>query len=654
VELAQGAGGVAAGRDDPLIGKLLDRRYDIRGQIARGGMATVYLALDTRLDRLVAVKVMHPSLAEDPDFVARFHREARTAAGLSHGNVVAVYDQGWDGPYAFLVMEFVAGRTLRALIEERGRLSAGQALSVLEPIASALGAAHARGLVHRDVKPENVLLGDDGRVLVADFGLARAIEVNALTATTGLLLGTVAYVSPEQVRSGRADPRSDVYAAGIVLFEMLTGEAPYDGDTPLSVAYRHTHDDVPAPSTLVAGLPLAVDGLVLAMTARDPDERLPDGTRLLAAVRSARSSLPVGDDRDADAASLTRLPPDQAVTARIDRPAATVVLPKDAQPWQQPLPAPAQRTGSDTPIVGTPVERPRRRRARRIALVTLAVILLAAAGGGGGWWYGKGRFTHVPGLRGLSASAARQLASRDHLVPVTDPAAYSDTVGAGLVLAQSPGTGARLTRGSSVHLRLSLGRQMFSVPAVQRGETVAAPTAAVNAANLKVTGTSESYDPSIAKGALLGITPAAGTKLTAGGGVQLSVSKGPQPIGVPAAAPGSDPKTVEAAITSAGLDVSVQQQTSTDVPDGQVISESPAAGTPVLPGSTVTVVVSTGPPLVSLPDTTGQDVDQATAELQALGLKVSVHRFPFSDTVQGQRPTGGQVRVGSTVTLYVY
>ncbi|MEP6760580.1 MAG: protein kinase, partial [Sporichthyaceae bacterium] len=241
---------------DPLVGRVLDGRYHVESRLARGGMATVYLALDRRLDRTIAVKVMHPQLAEDEEFVSRFIREAKSAARLSHPNVVAVYDQGADDGAVFLAMEHVAGRTLRDLMREKGRLSPRQTLEIMESVLAALGAAHHAGIVHRDVKPENVLLADDGRIKVADFGLARAVSGGTNhTSATGVLMGTVAYLSPEQVERGVADPRSDVYAAGILMFEMLTGAKPYDGETAIQVAYRHVHDDVPAPSSMVPGLP---------------------------------------------------------------------------------------------------------------------------------------------------------------------------------------------------------------------------------------------------------------------------------------------------------------------------------------------------------------------------------------------------------------
>jgi eukaryotic-like serine/threonine-protein kinase len=279
---------------DPLVGRLLDGRYRLERTIARGGMATVYLGTDTRLDRVVAVKVLRAALAEDPEFVERFTREARAAARLSSADVVAVFDQGRDAAtgVAYLVMEHVRGRTLRDVLRERGALPAHQALALLEPVLRALAAAHAAGLVHRDVKPENVLVADDGRVKVADFGLARAFETTSLTSTTGVLLGTVAYLSPEQVEHGSADPRSDVYAAGIVLWELLTGAPPYQSDSPLSVAYRHVNEDVPAPGEVVDGVPASVDELVRRATRRDPAARPVDAGALLAEVRAVLADLP--------------------------------------------------------------------------------------------------------------------------------------------------------------------------------------------------------------------------------------------------------------------------------------------------------------------------------------------------------------------------
>src|SRR3954452_13211692 len=276
---------------DPVVDRLLDGRYAVEARLARGGMASVSLATDVRLERRVAVKVMHSALAEDPEFVARFNREARAAARLSHPDAVSVYDQGTDGGHVFLVMEYVAGSPLRQVLRERGRLSPAEAVAVMDHVLAALGAAHTAGLVHRDVKPENVLVTPDGRVKVADFGLARAAAGATVTAATGPLIGTAAYLAPEQVRDGTSDARSDVYAAGVMLFELLTGRQPFSGDSAVSVAYRHVNEDVPEPSSVVAGIPGELDALVMAATARDPFDRPSDARALHASLMSVRDRL---------------------------------------------------------------------------------------------------------------------------------------------------------------------------------------------------------------------------------------------------------------------------------------------------------------------------------------------------------------------------
>lgn len=286
---------------------MLDGRYRVDARIAVGGMATVYRALDTRLDRVLALKVMHPTLAADGSFVERFIREAKSVARLAHPNVVQVFDQGTDGSYVYMAMEYVSGCTLRDVLRERGALRPRAALDILEPVLAALGAAHRAGFVHRDMKPENVLIGDDGRVKVADFGLVRSVDTQ--TSTTGAVLGTVSYLAPEQIEQGTADPRVDVYACGVVLYEMLTGGKPHSGDSPAQVLYKHIHEDVPPPSALLPGLPYELDEVVASATARNPDIRPHDAVALLAQAREARQGL---SDEQLDA-----MPP-QALSAEHD------------------------------------------------------------------------------------------------------------------------------------------------------------------------------------------------------------------------------------------------------------------------------------------------------------------------------------------------
>ena len=331
---------------DMLTGRMLDGRYHVRARIAHGGMATVYLATDTRLDREVALKVMHADLVRDADFVGRFIGEAKSVAKLSHPNIVGVYDQGADGQYLYLVMEYVPGRTLRALLRERGWLPWQEALSVIDPVLAGLAAAHRAGIVHRDVKPENVLITADGRVKVVDFGLARASAAVGNT-RAGMIIGSVSYIAPEQVSGAPTDARTDVYAAGIMLFEMLTGRVPFSGESPLAVAYAHVNSDVPAVSTLAGGIPPAVDQLVGSATSRDPQLRPPDASVFLRVARGLRG---IADPAE----QVTGAPTD----ARTDVYSAGIMLFEmltGRQPYsgETPLAVAYAHVNSDVPPVGS-------------------------------------------------------------------------------------------------------------------------------------------------------------------------------------------------------------------------------------------------------------------------------------------------------------
>ena len=591
---------------DPLVGLLLDGRYRLDGVIARGGMATVYAATDTRLDRTVAVKVMRPALAEDPDFVERFAREARAAARLSSPEVVAVHDQGTDSGTgtAYLVMEHVAGRTLRDVIRERGPLPPARALDLLEPVLRALAAAHAAGLVHRDVKPENVLLGDDGRVKVADFGLARAIESSNLTATTGLLIGTVAYLAPEQVEHGRSDTRTDVYAAGILLFELLTGVPPYTSDSPMSVAYRHVHDDVPAPSTLVEGIPAALDALVVAATRRDAAARPVDAGAFLAELRAVRGDL--GPARH-----------DTQPTLVVRRP-------------EPPDPTPRKR--------------------RPLLVWSLVASLLLGAVLAGGWYVAVGRYVDAPQVVGLTKVEATAALQEAGFEVEFLPSEHSEDVPAQHIIRQDPE--GRILPGGTVLLLNSLGPDRRAVPEVL-GRTQADAVALLERAGLEVGGVTEAFSSVRAKGTVVSTSPAVGQRLRPGTEVALVVSKGPELLAVPDVV-GEAQDDAKAALAKAGFDSAVTLVFSDTVGKGVVVAQDPRDGRAPR-DSTVALQVSKGPELITVPDVVGDARAAAERRLEALGLKVQVRAIPGPGTVRSTNPgAGAKVRKGSTVTLFVF
>src|SRR5688572_29064344 len=372
-------------RSDPMIGRLVDGRYQVRSRIARGGMATVYLATDLRLERRVAIKVMHGHLADDSQFKQRFIQEARSAARLAHPNVVNVFDQGQDSDSAYLVMEYLPGITLRDLLEEYGSLTPQQTIDISEAVLAGLAAAHKAGIVHRDLKPENVLLADDGRIKIGDFGLARAATAN--TATGAALLGTVAYLSPELVTRGIADTRSDIYAVGIMMYEMLTGEQPYKGEQPMQIAYQHANDSVPTPSTKNPKVPAELDELVLWATARDPEERPRDARELLEQLRTTESlletALPTGTIATQKTRAYTSVVPMIADVPGSDD--ETMVLGRRGS---------KSNTGPVSDSTTTLNTRSSKRRRRGWILFAL-VLALAGLAGGAGWWFGAGPGAHV-------------------------------------------------------------------------------------------------------------------------------------------------------------------------------------------------------------------------------------------------------------------
>jgi len=588
---------------------MLDARYLVGPVLARGGMSTVYRGTDTRLDRPVAIKVMEPRLAADPAFRTRFEREARSAARIDHPAVVDVHDQGddvgVDGPVLFLVMELVEGGTLRDVLRARGALGVPAALAVLDPVLAGLTEAHRLGLVHRDVKPENVLISRTGEVKVADFGLVTA-AAQAGASHAGMIMGTVAYLSPEQVATGAADARSDVYAAGVLLYELLTGAPPYTGDTAISVAYRHVNSDMPAPSLIAGDVPPELDDLVLRSTRRDPAARPADAAAMLAQLRHVADQLEVPrvpapvpppspvEEQDTVPAGPRRIPAGANGTGVYAAPFPASSGPSGTRTMPRPGDVGSAETGvGDEP----PPHLHARRRSRRIfstwiaVIVVLAIIVATVA-----WWLGAGRWTAMPSLIGLEQSAAQQLLG-DADLGATVTLAYDDGFDAGLVSATEPAADARLPRGSTVTITVSTGRP--TVPAISPGTPVDVAQQAVRDA---------------------GLTPA------------------------------QDAEADEFSDTA---------------PAGTVVRTDPTAGSALPVGSTVTLVLSRGPEPaeVQVPLVIGKQFDDAASTLDELGLDAEKHSalpfevdgFPFvrqGDRVVGQSPgPGATVERGTTVTL---
>jgi beta-lactam-binding protein with PASTA domain/predicted Ser/Thr protein kinase len=631
---------------DPIVGRVLDGRYRVDELVARGGMATVYHGLDVRLDRQVAIKVMHGHYAEDADFVARFGREARAAARLNNPGVVAVYDQGEDAGCVFLIMEYVAGHTLRDLLHQQGRLSAAQALDVMEPVLAALAAAHTAGIVHRDVKPENVLLADDGRIKVADFGLARAFSAGTATRTQGVILGTMAYLSPEQVQQDGADARSDVYAAGVMLYELLTGKAPFIGDSPINVAFQHVNTDVPPPSAAVPGIHPAVDALVVRATRRDPDQRPADAGRLLAAVREVRRTVPTAD---LGPAPNPRREPTVALSA--PRTSPTTLEPVVALPDTS---AATPRKGPGA--VGGPAEVPRGAKRRRWWVILIVLLVLVGLGSGAGygtWWETTGQWVRTPAVVGEDQHVATSKLTAAGLKWRLGDPKFSELTPAGQVMSTDPGPKTRVHKHATVTLVVSKGKERFTVPDVTN-KTVAVARSLLAKNNLALGKQTLQYDDTVPKGVIISasLMPSDGQQKR-GTAVAVAVSRGPQPIDVPDLT-GAQGQDATDQLNALGLKV-VEKDVYSDIPVGQVVTQKPRTGT-LFKGGLVRLTVSKGPQLFLVPGVTGKNFSDAKAIVEAAGFVVKRQDLfgGILGIVRFESPGGNSMKPkGTVVTLTV-
>jgi serine/threonine-protein kinase len=613
-----------------LTGQLIAERYLIKAFVASGGMASVYRAEDTVLERVVALKIIHPHLATDRSFVDKFRREAKMAASLSHPNLVNVFDQGTDNQAIFLVMEYVPGINLRDALNDFGSLSPKRALEILEPLTAGLAAAHAAGILHRDLKPENVFLSDNGTVKLGDFGLAREISSHT---QTGSLVGTAAYLSPELVLRGQADARSDVYSLGVMAFEMLTGKQPYDGDQAVQIAYQHANSNIPAPSSLNPEVPELLDEIVLWATARNPSDRPASATELLPVITRAKSDIKRGLTTTFEDFGITR-----NVTEVFVAPAGATEVIGEMRPVEN-----YERSDGFVKLA-----KANRRSGRLVLIMTLLAIFLSA---GSGWWFsaGPGGASVVPELEGRSVEVAISALEPIGL-QVTQEQEHSATVPVGRVTRTEPVAGTRVAKQSAVTVFVSTGPKQVLVPEPLGLNLEQAKQLLIDTG--LTPGAVDSFFNTAEAGQVFAFSGAAGVSLDEGSVVDLKVSLGPVP-----AVEGLTLQQATEKLEAVGITVTSQQAFSDQVPSGQIITVV-ASADPLPEGGSVALTVSKGPEFVTMPNVVGETVAAARNALQALGLIVVIDTDQLSSRygivkVSRQTPAASaRVRVGSEVTIY--
>ena len=607
-------------------------------------MASIYSALDTRLDRKVAVKIMHPHLAQDEAFVNRFIREAKAAAALTHPNAVSVQDQGWNTngvPAVFIVMEMVEGNTLREYLEESGKFGIAQTLQYLTAILGALAAAHKLGIIHRDIKPENILISHDGRIKIADFGLAHgALIGSTLTAESSVVLGSVSYLSPEQVQRGISDSRSDVYSTGILAYELLVGEKPFSGDSPIQIAYMHVNNRVPRVSQSRSDLPKELDELIFSATSANPDERPRDAGIFLAAIQDIARSL----DPKRNQLSLELDIPMQKIS---EKPSRSKLKKSKAEPVKE--------LTQEKPVreltAGT-----KRRISKRVRRNRIIAVLLAVALGIGGWYalIGPGSRIVVPSVVGASLDEANAALTPLGLSSEVIEKRFDEEIEAGRILESDPSGGGKVDTGGVVKLVISKGQERYVIP-VLTGLTPEVAIKTLTNQPLKSAGITEEFNSTIPKGLVISSNPSNGQKVKRDTPVTILVSKGVEEIAYTTYV-GQSGDQAQNELTDAGFNVESSFAYSETIAAGAVISQIPAGLVSAPKGSTITLVVSKGSKFVFIPNVYSIETSKAIAALKDLGLKVKVRSMgkkSVKNVTNVSPKVGAKVLRGTVVTITV-
>ena len=627
-----------------LTGELIDNRYLLKRQIASGGMATIYAGLDTRLDRPVAVKIMHAHLANDEAFVSRFIKEAKATAALSHPNIVSIQDQGWNegGPPAvFLVMELVEGSTLRDYLNEKGSLTVEQTFQLITPVLSALSAAHRIGIIHRDIKPENILISKDGRIKVADFGLARNITMGqTMTAESSVVLGSVSYLSPEQVQRGVADARSDIYAVGIVLFEMLTGSKPYSGETPIQIAYRHVNDRIPNIQTIKSEIPTSIAELVYEATAPNPDQRPKNAEELLNILREIQAKI---DPKRRQMSLELDLPPIVNKKNKRGKVSVTSALGGIKEKTSQIISTKPINISKPEDSIRTK-KRKVSRRVRRNRII--ALFLLIALIFGSYQILNAGKIS-VPSLVGMSQDEAKNDLKNLGLNIQVVEEVFSEDVAKGKIIATKPGGGGKISPAGTVGLIVSKGQERIIVPTLN-GLTPDVASGKISDLGLSVGQINESFDMKVAAGFVIGTDPKDGSEVRRKSIVNLIVSKGVEQLALPSYV-GKGGEQALSELNGLGFDVNVKYSFSDSIFKGQVITQRPERSDLISKGSKIELEISKGSEFVFVPNVLGKNKNDASVDLENLGLKVSTKG---SGKVNNISPAiGSKVKQGTVITI---
>jgi serine/threonine-protein kinase len=628
-----------------LTGELIDGRYQLLRQVANGGMAAIYEAIDTRLDRKVAVKIMHSHLAQDDAYVSRFIREAKAAAALSHPNIVAVQDQGWNQngvPAVFLVMELIEGHTLREYLNERGRFEIKDAMNYLTPILSALSAAHALGIVHRDVKPENIMISNEGRVKVADFGLARGeIIGSTMTAESSVILGSVSYLSPEQVQRGIADSRSDVYAAGIVAYEMLIGDKPFTADSPIQIAYMHVNEEVPRLRSKRKEIPKALDDLIARATSKNPDDRPRTASEFLDELAQIQVDLD---------------PKKNQMSLGLDLPVEPIREKSQKKEAAKSEPIVEEEKIETTRQLRRKEEK-KKRASKRVRRNRKVALILAVAVGVAGWWslVGPGSQVVVPSTVGATYEEAVSILQPLGLTATVLESRFDEEIAKGSVIESNPAGGGKVQANGSVSFILSKGPERYTIPKTT-GLTVSAAQNAILKYPIEILPIKEVFSSEIPKGFVIETIPQSGTSVKRDAQIEVIVSKGIEQIAL-ASYLGKSGEQALNELTEAGFDVQPTYAYSESVLELAVISQSPAGGSALNKGAKVSIVISKGPRYTFIPETIiAMESVAAQNLLKSLGLKPKVvstgkNKVKYVISVSPVKKT--KVERGSTVTIKV-